>query len=1349
MGMLQKCKPQTLLSDVGMEACDDNDESDLKLSVWLRQSKFRVHFPDSAQVVRLCLLSRAECTDYADVVEPVLGALSKVYNEIFVEIARLPPFYRRVYQSGDPTGSVPSRKDLEEKQVSMTNDRYRATFTGFVRFLLRLWLKAENTPMLASCGDGSIDSSLWWPSVQFPNSFHQHARGMLASVDDYHKFKTHFLLGISRFFTTPYKQEQANAVYCYTAVMSFHYKEVCFKAPPQATSAIAGFLHTARAMMVGYFMARALEQSSDPKSRVDYDTAYRSIHHAKVQYFARDDCFPIGELGTVVASGMYQLEDHPPVVDVNPACTGLTVANSVYLFKDLRNMIASLLKEAGDLVHRLCLESVPECLSSQDNWAFLDQIGDQPAAMQPGYWFGDDPINRKLFGGLDGYIVNLIGRDKDLLSKYTLRVAGGALIWKPVMARRYLADCHHLLKVFFFLMQLTCGSPPRGTEMMELYVHNSSYRPRNIYIRNGLVLLYSRYNKTDSHTSRAKAIARLLPRELSAYVVQYMVVVRPCQLMLSQADREEDQMGAQSTFWLPYAHGSRWDTEFLSTIMQGYFSCYLGADMNISTWRQAFAKIKARCIIFPEDRDAMNAIWERQAGHSVRTGAQHYGIGGDNLSGMSDGDLWGYYTISSMWHQFLDVGNYVAPETGAIISMADIAHAAKIRSQPESAAPRLQTAAVPYTQDRRPARPPEVSAPRDMLGVEAEESQLEDLEDSVMHVLRDLHGPKASFLSRGQMNAIVRVVNGHSPLLIVLPTGGGKTDCFLVPALLPDSKITVVLAPLKSLVREQAHRCRMADPLFRCLNLDDDSDRNMLYGNSHFLQRGIICASMDQALTEKFTRYFAQARGMRLIDTVVFDEAHVPLLAHNFRQNLKALWSLLGRTQVLLLSATVPPSTFDSFKDYYNLKTLSVLRESTNRPNIAYSVNVVRDRLAAIVEYIVDMRSKALVHTGRVLIFCRTKMDAVELARRLDCDYYVADMDKAEQIRVIESFSKQSTGLPCLTATSCLSAGLDFADVRVVLHSGVPYTMSEFAQETGRSGRDERPAKSVVFAKGDPDTGVVGTSDLQAGSLEQQAVVQFLTTKGCRRLVLSTFLDGPGLAVRCVALRSQAMCDQCVLHTQRYRSSVKRNLVQANGCTTPTTALIGAKRLHLDTDMYAPTENQITAGEHSRQMNRLVSLLVRLKDSCVFCFVKCLRDRSGSVEDIDHTSFHCTSVQDGVGMKDFQHWRKNISKGRSPDSACCFLCGLPKDTCMSTKNAVGTCEHNPTCLLLAFVTFCDPTVSSALVDVASWKEKPARDLKEFGEWCRTGCTLYGSYTVTNWVQWVSKILLLQGINGSS
>ncbi|KAE8217712.1 hypothetical protein CF319_g8261 [Tilletia indica] len=267
---------------------------------------------------------------------------------------------------------------------------------------------------------------------------------------------------------------------------------------------------------------------------------------------------------------------------------------------------------------------------------------------------------------------------------------------------------------------------------------------------------------------------------------------------------------------------------------------------------------------------------------------------------------------------------------------------------------------------------------------------------------------------------------------------------------------------------------------------------------------------------------------------MVFDEAHV-YLHDDYRASTHAVSkaTVLPHLRYIFLSGTVAPFLEQTLADRLNLGSLTVVRALTVRPNIKYQVTAddavvmgqdgLEDRL---IELGVDAVNKHQLESGQgggVLVICRTREMAYKLGGALSCGVYVSESEGTPEAEAamdaMEQFLKKTTSI--LVGTSAAGTGIHRDDLRAVIHVGLPWQKVDFAQQSGRAGRDGLRAISSIL------THTTEIRQQQEGHIEQDSfsILDFVTTTGCRRATLSAVLDGD--AIGCLAVEDGVLCDNC------------------------------------------------------------------------------------------------------------------------------------------------------------------------------------------------------------------------------
>ncbi|MDQ4085933.1 MAG: RecQ family ATP-dependent DNA helicase [Actinomycetota bacterium] len=317
-------------------------------------------------------------------------------------------------------------------------------------------------------------------------------------------------------------------------------------------------------------------------------------------------------------------------------------------------------------------------------------------------------------------------------------------------------------------------------------------------------------------------------------------------------------------------------------------------------------------------------------------------------------------------------------------------------------------------------------------------------------------------LSDQQVEAMGHVMSGHD-VLVVLPTGAGKSAVYQVPGVLLDGP-TVVVSPLISLQRDQVESLGETDaPEAAAVNsAESSSDNEETFQQAETGRTEYLFLSPEQLAKEDVVESVAAA-GPSLF---VVDEAHcVSSWGHDFRPDylrLAPVIERIGHPPVVALTATAAPPTRADIVERLGMRSHREVLAGFDRPNIHLSVMRFQDdgdKRRAVVERVAESAKPGLLYTA-------TRKDAEAYAaaladRGVDAVAYHAGLKAAEREQVQQRFMDDEVDL--VVATSAFGMGIDKPNVRFVFHASVPDSLDSYYQEIGRAGRDDEPADAVLF----------------------------------------------------------------------------------------------------------------------------------------------------------------------------------------------------------------------------------------------------------------------------------------------
>ena len=800
---------------------------------------------------------------------------------------------------------------------------------------------------------------------------------------------------------------------------------------------------------------------------------------------------------------------------------------------------------------------------------FHDRIYDDLSNTVPGYSFLTDPKNN--FHKHSQFLIQAMINSETSRNRFAYQAHGNTsgVVWNIAGLRAWMKIAEKCLTQLFPLCHYGAGQPARGTEICILSWINTSLHPRNCYWFDNLLNFVTLYNKTQTNMGTQRLISRALEPRVGNLMVTWAVFVVPTLVIVANAIKPaiKSQSIAVTTrlHTLVFTSMNReWDSDDLSSILSSVsgkpvVEGGLGHPMGMADTRHFMIGIVRKHFRGMVDRYGFaDELFNEQSGHSDDV-AMRYALDTNSIQNFPEERLHNFTRLSKLQHTLVSDPS-TATQTSALavlpanslsgpansgvstIAIEDIAQQV-MQLAPRLAldiavrlGPLMQTNIAEGYAALMPIHNPTPSSQQPLTEHGLELIRVEEvvLSPTRYQELQALYGRRATFQSKAQGVAVELSAQRKNDILVVLPTGGGKSLVFMAAAVnqveLKERMITVVVVPLKALLADLIRRL---------------AEKNILY--SVWLPTWIepsrgnmrcLLVTVDHCTNHKLLDYLSQKAHQKQLARVVLEEVHFILTSDHYRPAFKLL-KLLRQLPVPIvgLSATIPHSSILELctKLHLTPSATQLIRASTVRENVVYT------RLALLTPYkadkskfdftaedgtvlnIVDFivkKADALKPDERILGFTQSREDAENLASLLGCGYYHGKLDDTARSNALQLW-EGSSGSPVLIATNAFGAGVD-CNVRLVFHFGSPRNHIDHSQESGRVGRDGKEAEAIMFWNMGNFGPKLKVGESTIGVKEQQA---WLRTDQCLRIIPGEFFDGHGQS--CIQLAKVALCSWC------------------------------------------------------------------------------------------------------------------------------------------------------------------------------------------------------------------------------
>jgi ATP-dependent DNA helicase RecQ len=316
---------------------------------------------------------------------------------------------------------------------------------------------------------------------------------------------------------------------------------------------------------------------------------------------------------------------------------------------------------------------------------------------------------------------------------------------------------------------------------------------------------------------------------------------------------------------------------------------------------------------------------------------------------------------------------------------------------------------------------------------------------------------------KGNQEPIIKNVLAGRDTFVLMPTGGGKSLCYQLPAVMKQGT-AIVISPLIALMKNQVDAMR---------NFSTDDDVAHFLNSS--LTKSEIARVKKDVLSEKAKLLYVAPESLTKEENIEFlknidisfyaiDEAHcISEWGHDFRpeyRRIRPIIDTIGRSPIIALTATATPKVQHDIQKNLGILDADIFKSSFNRPNLYYEVKSKQDVSKEIIKYIKNNNGKSGI------IYCLSRKKVEEIAELLKVNGikalpYHAGMDSATRTSNQDKFLMEEVDI--IVATIAFGMGIDKPDVRFVIHYDIPKSLEGYYQETGRAGRDGGEGNCIAY----------------------------------------------------------------------------------------------------------------------------------------------------------------------------------------------------------------------------------------------------------------------------------------------
>lgn len=691
-----------------------------------------------------------------------------------------------------------------------------------------------------------------------------------------------------------------------------------------------------------------------------------------------------------------------------------------------------------------------------------------------------------------------------LTEKYISHVRDRRIVFRETAMLEYLEMYDRYIEYLFIVIHMGSGLPSRAPELLTATIEGGKSGLRSLYYLDGSLFLRLLYGKSNSRTRSSRSIARFLDEDVSSMLLEDIFFVRPLVIRFAIDLSSDDGLRYKTNLLVI-------DRKLLSErnlydLFEKKFSELSGKMLNFSSYRQLAKFLGNRYGVYrqgesslfeEEEVDSSRAHFDEQFGHGSATADEHYGISSDEPAGTRLYKITGFRETSRKWQSFVLKGKSDEKTCDGM---------KKINTKPNEQI-------ISFKTDDRSLNEKDFSE-KSLIILEST-FLTSDAGDTAIKAMRKLFRvDDPVFSSLEQRTAIEYILSTTLDLLVILPTGGGKSILFFARAAYGGGTVLVIV-PMLSLIEDLEIRARG-------FNLSTCADYTSFNGQK------ILFATPESAFSSSFRGLIRQLVDSKLLSKIFVDEAHLFCTDSGYRRSFLELEYLCCLTvPIILLTATAPKWITTSLcNDFFGEKrTPVIIRANTSRPNLKFifcegGVDCLVDFCTTAVE--------SLGESGRIIIYVTAKNHCQFICEQLseygiEAEIYNGERDELDNSLSFQRWREGSVKL--MVATTAFGIGIDYNAVRYVISYGLPFSLEVYMQQGGRAGRDGLESSVIVFFERKKEA-ILNAKRIGQAREDMEKMLFLATVENvCRRRILSRYFDQT--EIDCRSRPNTNLCDNC------------------------------------------------------------------------------------------------------------------------------------------------------------------------------------------------------------------------------